>query len=64
MTEETQKQSIPQIPSTKDILDRMDRDLERKKKQLIYRGIGIVIKLIIEIAVIAAVIWLCVRRCS
>ena len=63
-TEEMQKQIESQMPDMKKVLEKMDRDLDRKKKLLIYQGIGLIIKLLIEIAVIGAVIWLCVKQCS
>ena len=63
-TEEMQNQIESQMPDMQKVYEKMDRELDRKKKLLIYQGIGLVIKLIVEIAIVGAVIWLCVKQCS
>lgn len=52
------------MPSDKHIFDRIDRELKREQRQLIIKGVCLLLRFIIETAVLAAVIWLLYKQCK
>ena len=62
--EEMSQQIRSQMPSEKELFARIDRDLKRKQRALIFQGIGLLLRLLFEIAIVVAVIWLVVKQCN
>lgn len=52
------------ILSDQQLYDRIGRTLERKKRQLIIRAVCLLIRFVIEVAVIVAIIWLVYKQCK
>ena len=53
-----------QIPSEKELFARIDRDLKRKQRILIIRGIVLLLRFLFETAIIVAVVWLVFKQCN
>ena len=59
-----QKKTESVIPSKKQVYERIERELERKKRLIIMQAVGLLIRFVIEVAVIVAIVWLVYRQCS
>lgn len=59
-----QKEIESIFPSDKHLYDRIDRELKRKQRQLIIKGVCLLLRFIIETAVLAALIWLLYKQCK
>lgn len=59
------KKEIESIfPSDKHLYDRLDRELKRKQRKLIIKGVCLLLRFIIDTAVLAALIWLLYKQCK
>lgn len=62
--EEMSQQIASRMPSDKELFARIDRDLKRKQRALIIRGVVLLLRFLFETAIIVAVIWLVVKQCK
>ena len=63
--EQLQQKKIESVmPSEQQVFDRIDRKLKREQRKLVIQGVCLLLRFIIEMAVLAVLIWLLYKQCK
>ena len=63
-TEEMQRKIESSMLSNEEVFKKIDNSLKKRQRRLIFTGIGLILRFIIETAIIIAVIWLVIKQYS